>query len=130
MRISLGTIVLAKGNIADEQPYDFKLTNARQVQIAAALRADAVKGFDRGNRQTTLEFKVSRRHESAEEAQMHVLQHAASLNGAHSSLLIVAEPSGDAYLLNDVAVGEVQSASEDIISTHFYKIIGGIFTKN
>ncbi|MDR1414145.1 MAG: hypothetical protein LBI56_04420 [Puniceicoccales bacterium] len=130
MKISVGEIILARGDVADEHPYDFKLSNIRQIQIAMAMRAGAVRGFDRGNLQTTVEFKVSRRHESVGEAQTFVLQHAASLNGVASTLAIVEEPSGNVYLLNDIVIGEVQSGSEGVVSVHFYKIIGGLFTKN
>ncbi|MDR1528128.1 MAG: hypothetical protein LBS22_00885 [Puniceicoccales bacterium] len=130
MKITIGTIILAGGNVANEQPYDLKINNSRQVQIAPAMRAIAVRGFDRGNQQTTLEFKVSKKHSSVEEAQAYAIQHAASLTNLSSTLVITEEPSQDTYSLNDVVIGEVQSVSEGVVSSHAYKIIGGIFTKD
>ncbi|MDR2432223.1 MAG: hypothetical protein LBD34_00510 [Puniceicoccales bacterium] len=130
MKITIGTIILAGGNVANEQPYDLKINNFRQVQIASAIRATSVRGFDRGNQQTTLEFKVSRGHPSVEEAQAYAIQHAASLVNLPSTLVITEEPSKDTYSLNDAVISEVQSVSDGVTSSHAYKIIGGIFTKD
>jgi hypothetical protein len=130
MKILVGTFVLAGGSSANEQPYDFKISHSRQVQIATSMRAAAVKGFDRGNQQTTLEFKVSRKHDSVEGAQAYVIQHAASLNGLSSTLTIIEEPSQDVYLLSDAVISETQSTGEGIVSLHAYRIVGGNFTKS
>ncbi|MDR1890665.1 MAG: hypothetical protein LBQ23_00565 [Puniceicoccales bacterium] len=130
MKITIGTVTLAGGNVSNEQPYDLQINNSRQTQIASAMRAAAIRGFDRGNQQTTLEFKVSKRHSSVEEAQAYAIQHAASLTNLSSTLVITEEPSQDTYSLNDVVISEVQSVSDGVVSTHAYKIIGGTFTKN
>ncbi|MDR2778738.1 MAG: hypothetical protein LBB16_00405 [Puniceicoccales bacterium] len=130
MKITIGTVILAGGNVVNEQPYDLKINNSRQIQIAFAMRAAAIRGFDRGNQQTTLEFKVSKRHSSVEEAQAYAIQHAASLTNLSSTLVITEEPSQDTYLLNDAVIGEIQSVSDGIVSSHAYKIIGGIFIKS
>ncbi|MDR1457879.1 MAG: hypothetical protein LBI47_03465, partial [Puniceicoccales bacterium] len=117
MKITIGTIILAGGNVVNEQPYDLKINNSRQVQIASALRAISVRGFDRGNQQTTLEFKVSKRHSSVEEAQAYAIQHAASLTNLPSTLVITEEPSQDTYSLNDAVISEVQSISDGVVSS-------------
>jgi hypothetical protein len=130
MKITMGTIILAGGNVANERPYDLKISNSRQVQIASALRAISVRGFDRGNQQTTLEFKVLKSHSSVEEAQAYAIQHAASLTNLPSTLVITEEPSQDTYSLNDAVISEVQSVSDGVVSSHAYKITGGIFTKD
>lgn len=129
MKISMGTVVLIAGDAANERAYDFKITNTRQIQIATGVRSVTVKGFDRGNQQTTVEFRVSKRHDSAQKAQEYVLQHAASLKNLSPTLTITVEPSQETYALGDAAIGDVQSESEGIVSSHFYKIVGGNFTK-
>jgi hypothetical protein len=65
-----------------------------------------------------------------EEAQAYAIQHAASLANLPSTLVITEEPSQDTYSLNDAVISEVQSVSDGVVSSHAYKIIGGIFTKD
>jgi hypothetical protein len=100
MQITIGTIgiiTLAGGNISNEQPYDLKMNNSRQIETASPMRARAMRGCDRGNQQTTLELKVSKRHFSLEEAQAYSIQHAASLTNVSSTLVITNEPLYDAH---------------------------------
>ncbi|MDR1433085.1 MAG: hypothetical protein LBI61_01955 [Puniceicoccales bacterium] len=129
MKISMGTVVLVAGDSSNERAYDFKITNTRQIQIATAVRSATARGFDRGNQQTTVEFRVSKRHDSAQKAQKYVLQHAALLKNLSPTLTIAVEPSQEIYALSDAAIGDVQSESEGVVSLHFYKIIGGNFAK-
>jgi hypothetical protein len=129
MIISIGTVILAAGNSENERPYALRVNNSRQFQTATAVGADTVRNFDRGNQQTTVEFRVSKKHSSVEEAQAYVLKHAASLKNLSPVLTITAEPSGDIYSLGDAIIGDVQSQSNGIVSSHFYKIIGGNFSK-
>jgi hypothetical protein len=130
MKFSMGSTILAGGNSVGEQPYDLMINNSRQFQIATAMRADAVKNFDRGNQQTTVEFKVSKRHFTVEEALAYVLQLGTSLKDLPTTLTIVEEPSQDAYSLSDAVIVDVQSCSNGIVSSHSYRIIGGNFTKD
>jgi hypothetical protein len=125
----MGPITLAGGNSAGEQPYDLRIGNTRRTQIAAGMRAEAIRGFDRGNQRTTLEFKVSRRHGSAEEAQVYAVVHAASLKNLGNTLSLTMESSGDVYVLEDAVIGEVQSTADGIVSIHSYGIVGGNFRK-
>jgi hypothetical protein len=53
MKIAIGNVILAGGNAMNESPYDFKIRNSRQIQIAFIMRNVTIKGFDRGNQQTT-----------------------------------------------------------------------------
>jgi hypothetical protein len=125
----MGSAVLAGGNSVNEQPYDLRISNGRQVQIATAMRTGAIRSFDRGNQRTTLEFKVSKRHGSAEEAQTYALAHAASLKNLGTTLSMVLEHSQDVYVLEDATIVEVRSMADGIVSSHSYEIVGGNFTK-
>jgi hypothetical protein len=129
MKISIGVVVLAGGISSNEQPYDFVISNSRQAQIVSTVRASTARGFDRGNQRTILEFKVSKKHNSVEEAQAYVMQHAASLQNLETTLTVIGEPSQDIYSLGDAVIKEVRSTSDGIVSTHAYKIIGGNFSK-
>jgi hypothetical protein len=131
MKIEIGQVVLAGGNSIGEYPYDFKISNERSVQIAPTVRATAAKCYDRKNQRTTIEFRVAKRHKSADEAHAYVISHAASLNDFQGSALkITVEPSQVAYSLDSAAIAEVQSISDGIVSIHSYRIIGGNFIRN
>ncbi|MDR3143898.1 MAG: hypothetical protein LBT64_00135 [Puniceicoccales bacterium] len=130
MKILIGTVILAGGREADEEPYDLKISNSRSVQMSSSVRASTAKVFDRGNQQTAVEFKVSKKHHSSADAQSHVLQLASSLKTLPPTLTVIEEPSNATYSLGDAAMEDVQSTCSGIVSTHVYRIIGGNFTKN
>ena len=129
MKIKIGTIILAAGVEANEAPYDLKISNTRSVQVALSIRGECVKNFDRGNQQTVLEFAVTRKHESTEDAQLFIMQHSSSLSNLVDYLSVTEEPSGRVYYLTDAAITEVKSVSAHNTSTHAYKIVGGKFVE-
>jgi hypothetical protein len=129
MKILIGDVVLAGGVEGHESPYDVSIRNDREVQIAETLRGGAARGYDRGNQRTTIGFKVTRRHDSTEAAQLFTLSHAASLNNLQTSVSVVGEPSGVTFVLSDAAVVSVQSSSAGNVSTHEYRIVGGNFSR-
>lgn len=130
MKIKIGTITLAAGTEVNESPYDLKISNTRSVQVSSSIRGECVKSFDRGNQQTVLEFTVTRKHESTEDAQIFTMQHASSLNNLADYLSITEEPSGSIYYLTDASIAEIRSVSTHNTSTHEYKIVGGKFVAN
>jgi hypothetical protein len=127
MKILIGNIILARGVESSESPYDMSIRNEREVQIATTLRGESARGCDRGNRRTTLNFKVAHRHNSTEEAQKFVLTHAASLSNLATSVKIIEEPSGHEFILPDAAIIGIQSSSAGNVSVHEYRIVGGNF---
>ena len=129
MKISIGTVILAGGAAVDEQPYDFSISNTRLIQMANTIRGETTQGFDRGNQRTSLEFRVVKRHESAEAAETFVIEHAAQLKNLGTDLVITEEPSQQMYTLNDAVISTVECSFEGIASFHFYKIIGGNFRR-
>jgi hypothetical protein len=129
MKILIGDVVLAGGIEAQESPYDVTIRNEREVQIVGVLRGDSARSYDRGNRRTILSFKVTRRHNSTEDAQKFILMHAAHLGNLATSVTAIEEPSGDEYALPNATVVSVQSFSSGSTSTHEYRIVGGNFSK-
>ena len=127
MKISIGTVELARGSDYNEQPYDFVINHVRQIQVPNILRAVSAKNYDRGNISTTLEFKVSRRHKDVESAQMYIIQHLSILSNLSSTLTLTEEPSLTSYSLVNAVISKTSSFCEGAISTHFYKITGGNF---
>ncbi|MDR2436174.1 MAG: hypothetical protein LBD33_02600 [Puniceicoccales bacterium] len=129
MKILIGNTVLAGGVEAQESPYDVTVRNEREVQIVGVLRGDAAVSYDRGNQRTILSFRVTRRHNSTEDAQKFILMHATHLGNLSTSVTVIGEPSGDEYLLPNATVAGVQSSSFGSTSTHEYRIVGGNFSK-
>jgi hypothetical protein len=98
MKITTGTITRVGGKVPNEQPYDLRINNSRQTQIASAMRAPAIRGSDRGNQETTMQCEVLNGHSSMEEVQADAVQHAASLTNLSSALVVTEEPFQDDYL--------------------------------
>jgi hypothetical protein len=129
MKILIGNVVLAGGVENHESPHDISIQNERAVQIAETLRGSVAKSYDRGNQRTVLNFKVTRRHDSTEAAQMFTLAHAASLSDLSTFVRVVEEPSGIVFILSDAAIASVQSSSVGNVSMHEYHIVGGNFSQ-
>ncbi|MDR1255767.1 MAG: hypothetical protein LBJ94_02490 [Puniceicoccales bacterium] len=129
MKIFIGDIVLAGGVEAHESPYDVNIRSEREVQVTGTLRGSTARSYDRGNQRTTVNFKVTRRHGSVEDAQKFVLIHGASLGNLSTSLTIVEEPSAVQFILSDAAIVSVQSSANGSASVHEYRIVGGNFSQ-
>jgi hypothetical protein len=130
MKIFIGEIALAGGVEAQESPCDMTIRNEREVQIVGVLRGNSAVSYDRGNQRTILNFTVTRRHNSIEDAQKFILMHAANLCNLSASVSVIEEPSGDEYVLPNATVVGVRSSSLGSTSTHEYRIVGGNFFKN
>ncbi|MDR1458582.1 MAG: hypothetical protein LBI37_03630 [Puniceicoccales bacterium] len=130
MKISFGSMVLAAGNDAKENPFDLKIFGQRNVQIAETVRGTEAKAIDRGNLQITIEFKVSKKYDSVESAQIHSLKHSSELTGLQSYLTLIGEPSNTTYYMHNAVLVTVQSSASGNTSLHYYKITGGRITNN
>ncbi|MDR2735756.1 MAG: hypothetical protein LBB20_02885 [Puniceicoccales bacterium] len=128
MKISFGTIVLAAGDNARENPFDLKISGQRNVQIAETVRGTEVKAIDRGNLQITIEFKVMKKYDSVESAQINSLEHSSELTGLQSYLTLVGEPSNNTYYMHNAVLVTVQSSANGNTALHYYKITGGRIT--
>jgi hypothetical protein len=128
MEIFLGDIHLANGIEYGEMPIDFKVFGQRTIQLLSTIRGNEAKAIDRGNLTTRLEFRVRKKHDTAEAAQHYVIRHASELRDLQTDLTIVGEPSNMTYYLKNAVISSVESSSNGNVSEHFYKIVGGAVT--
>jgi hypothetical protein len=128
MRIFFGDINLASGIEYGETPIDFKIFGQRAIQMLSTIRGDEAKAVDRGNLTTRLEFRVRKKHDTAEAAQDYAIRHASELRDLETDLTIVGEPSNTTYYLKNAVVSSVESTGNGNVSEHFYKIVGGAVT--
>ncbi|MDR2812394.1 MAG: hypothetical protein LBB05_01200 [Puniceicoccales bacterium] len=125
MKIFFGDISLVGGIECGETPIDFKVLGQRTIQMLSTIRGSEAKAVDRGNLTTRLEFRVRKKHGTAEIAQHYAIRHASELRNLQSDLTIVGEPSNTTYCLKNAVVSSVESVSNGNVSEHFYKIVGG-----
>lgn len=125
MKILLGTTSLVRGEAFGEYPIGLKISGQRTVQVLSALRGQEIRALDRGNLKTVIEFRVRKKHKTAEEAQIYALKQATELNGLQDTFLLESEPSHLTYSLKNAVVTEVISTSNGNTSEHAYRITGG-----
>jgi hypothetical protein len=125
MKIAFGEISLAGGVSYGETPIDFKIFGQRSMQLIETIRAAEAKAIDRGNLSTRIEFRVRKKHDTTEDAQIYALSHASELHDLETTLTITAEPSNRIYLLPHAVMERVESDSNGNVSEHFYRIVGG-----
>jgi hypothetical protein len=128
MKIFFGDINLASGIEYGETPIDFKIFGQRAIQVLSTIRGEEAKAIDRGNLTTRLEFRVRKKHDTAEAAQNYAMRHASELRDLQTDLTIVGEPSNTTYYLKNAVIASVESVSSGNVSEHFYKIVGGAVT--
>jgi hypothetical protein len=128
MKITFGNTILANGIDGNEMPIDFKIFEQRSIQITSTIRGEAVRAIDRGNCHTRIEFRIRKKHTSAEAAQNYILSHSSGLHDLETGLTIIGEPSGAIYHLNHAVISHIESTSNGNTSEHFYRITGGNIT--
>jgi hypothetical protein len=125
MKIFFGNIYLVNGVECGEVPIDFKVSGQRTLQLLSTIRGAEAKAVDRGNLTTHVEFRVRKKHDTAEAAQNYVIRHASELRDLQTDLTIVSEPGNEIYCLKNAVISGVESTSNGNVSEHFYKIVGG-----
>lgn len=73
MKIEVGAYTLCAGGL--ESPEDLVREGVDTIQVAPGLRADAVEVFNRGNRQHTLRFQITRNYASLKLCETALLDH-------------------------------------------------------
>ena len=121
MQITIGNLSLT-GTIPAEQVQQFRLLSESQVQSTAALGADGIEQFLRGNKKLTISFTIQRQQTSAEEAAYFCLYHEAQfpLQGT----LTYQTDSGELYLLGAVVV-VTHAEFTGATTTHSYRATSG-----
>ena len=76
MEIKIGTVtVLEHLATTPWSVQGFRISAQRSQEIVGYLRAEGIKVKERKNRQTTIEFTVTRTFTSIEDAEVHILEH-------------------------------------------------------
>lgn len=128
MKIKFGTFELVRGISFKEQVLDLELRTTKQAQISPFLGSEYVRVFDRNNLQMHLQFRVTRQHPSAEEAQLYALIHANQLFGPNKTLALIPETGGQSLskslTLISAVLQLISAECKGSLSTHFYRFIG------
>jgi hypothetical protein len=113
------------------QVANFRINGVRVVQVAQYLRAEAVKVFNRKNRQTTVTFEISRKHKTVQDAEVFILEHGNNIPGqglvtfqALSSTGLVTERYLEAAVISGDDCSYIGATTR-----HNYQIVGGVMQK-
>jgi hypothetical protein len=101
----------------------------RKIQVAETFRGDDVETFDRGNRETTVEFEVSRTFPTQEEADVYVLEHEETVPSSGIVMFTAYQPNGQKVVryLTDGKVRAHELVEQIGVTTrHEYVIVGGL----
>jgi hypothetical protein len=129
MLVSIGTFQLCDGT----RPGGVGVTRLkfrveRKIQVAEIFRAEEVETFDRGNRETTVRFEVSRTFATQEAADVYVLQHEETVPSSGVVTFTAFQPNGQ-MVVRYLADGKVQTheliEQIGVTTRHQYVIIGG-----
>lgn len=124
--VTIGSVLLCEPG--DALTFD-DLTGARQVQVAALLRAADITLFDRGNRALTLTITRTRRpHASANAARLFMADHEqalAALSGTYSVVFVFEGPSGTVTrYLRGALVASHRARQSGFTTFHTYTLQG------
>ena len=126
MKVKIGTYTLA--GEGDEQTSGLRITAERAMQPGRYPGAGTIDTFDRGNRQVSIAFRVTRKHLTLMDAEHFMFKH-----------LVDCPPSGDVVFTTVASNGSVQEiklpnavivAFEEeppigLSTFHNYRIVGG-----
>jgi len=101
----------------------------RKIQVQEIFRAEQVSTFDRGNRQTTATFEITRTFPSQEEADVYVLEHEETVPSSGLVSFTAFQPNGQ-KVVRYLAGGKLESheliEQIGVTTRHQYTITGGI----
>ena len=101
----------------------------RKIQIAELFRGEEVETFDRGNRETTVAFEVSRTFATQEAADVYVLEHEETVPSSGIVTFTAFQPNGQ-KVVRYLADGKVRAhelvEQIGVTTRHQYTIVGGV----
>ena len=129
MKIKIKNTYLARGIQHKESPRDLNIIGKRNIQEASFLGGMEIKTFDRGNLSNRVSFKITRQHDSLEEAIRHTLLHSSKIEGLNGTVEFIAEENDKetSFELMNASVRYVESKVTATATHHRYEIIGGKF---
>jgi len=100
----------------------------RKLQVQEIFRADQVITFDRGNRQTTATFEITRTFPTQDEADVFVLEHEETIPSSGLVTFTAFMPNGQ-KVLRYLAGGKMEHhelvEQIGVTTRHQYTIVGG-----
>lgn len=128
MKIKIENFWLAEAG--QLSPDSLRVNGRRSIQIAALLRAEASKTFNRKNTVTTISFSITREHASFREAESYMIEHEAGIPASGIVEFICHdENGGESSFYLDTGFLETSEAYSIGVSTiHSYTIVGGRIT--
>jgi len=129
MLVSIGTFSLCDGTRSGGVGVTrLRFRVHRKIQVAEVFRAEEVETFDRGNRETTVIFEISRTFPTQEVADVYVLQHEDTVPSVGIVTFTAFQPNGQ-KVVRYLADGKVQThelvEQIGVTTRHQYTIIGG-----
>jgi hypothetical protein len=104
----------------------------RKLQVQEIFRAEQVITFDRGNRETTATFEVTRTFETQEEADVFVLEHEETIPSSGVVSFTAFMPNGQKvvrYLAGGMLEQHELVEQIGVTTRHQYTIVGGTITQ-
>jgi hypothetical protein len=129
MLVSIGTFNLCdgtrEGGVGTTR---LRFRVRRKIQVQELFRADQVSTFDRGNRETTATFEITRTFPTQEEADVYVLEHEDTIPSSGLVAFTAFQPNGQ-KVVRFLAGGKVQNheliEQIGVTTRHQYTIVGG-----
>jgi len=129
MLISIGTYALCDGTrTGGVGTTRLRFRVSRKLQIQEIFRADQVITFDRGNRQTTATFEITRTFATQDEADVFVLEHEETVPSSGLVSFTAFMPNGQ-KVVRYLAGGKIEqhelTEQIGVTTRHQYTIVGG-----
>lgn len=132
MKIKIGSLVVA-GATLKESPADLTINGQRLIDEAEFCRAESPDFYDRGNERTIVEFNVWRLHETLEEADIFMLDHAKNIPAVADVTLQIEDADGSVVGSRFIKQASCQSVDrrQKGVSTYCrYRIVGGVIVNS
>ena len=127
MTVYLDTFPLAAGGM--ESPADWSVTQQRVVQTTNPVRARTTKSLPREDRRTDVSFKVTRLHDSVQDAEEFVIDHPSAVP-SNGTLVVTADSQTGAWgkrSMPDCCIQNVAMRHTGKTSVATYSLTGGEF---
>lgn len=126
MRIYLAGTELT-GSSMREWPNNLTLNGERLTQLMARLRATKIKSKSRDNKKSTVNFTVTREHNSIPECQAFMFKHFAGLPGEGTARFHMIDPAGpsSSLYMPDSTLDASSGIHKGRSSIFTYTIVGG-----
>jgi hypothetical protein len=129
MLVSIGTFQLCDGTRSGGVGVTrLRFRVERKIQVAELFRGEEVETFDRGNRETTVNFEVSRTFATQEAADVYVLEHEETVPSSGIVTFTAFQPNGQ-KVVRYLADGKVRNhelvEQIGVTTRHEYVIVGG-----